>query len=116
MFGLLGTWLSPYSGCSLRHKPNEEYQSLQALLASYQARLEKQLGSFTLDSFDIAGIAGLLRNVLARMAELERMEGENERRRKAKQTYEQAKAAYEVWLDEWEEASRTLNLPRSRIA
>ncbi len=111
VFGLLGTLAVALFGLLfLRHKPNEEYQSLQALLASYQARLEKQLGSFTLDSFDIAGIAGLLRNVLARMAELERMEGENERRRKAKQTYEQAKAAYEVWLDEWEEASRTLNL------
>lgn len=111
VLGLLGTLAVAVFGLLFfRHKPNEEYQSLQTLLASYQERLEKQLGTFALESLDVAGLASLLRNVLARMTELERMEEENECRRKAKQTHEQAKAAYQLWLDEWEQASRTLNL------
>ncbi|NLE16146.1 MAG: hypothetical protein GX626_09790 [Spirochaetales bacterium] len=111
VLGLLGTLAVAVFGLLFsRHKPNEEYQSLQTLLASYQERLEKQLGTFALDSFDVAGLASLLRNVLAKMAELERIEGENESRRKTEQIHEQAKAAYQLWLDEWEQASRTLNL------
>lgn len=113
MLGLLGTLAVAIFGLVFsRNKPNEKYQSLQTLLVSYQERLEKQLGTFALESFDVAGLASLLRNVLARMTELERMEEENECRRKAKQTHEQAKAAYQLWLDEWEQASRALNLTK----
>ena len=111
MFGLLGTVLVGFFLWFIsREKPNDAYLSLEQMLCVYQGQLEKQQGSFMLESFNLAGVSSLLGKVLERIAEVQLWETENERRRKARQTYQEAKAAYEKWLENWQEASEALNL------
>ncbi len=109
--GLSGTVLiALFLGFITREKPDETYLSLQQQLGTYQDRLEKQKGDFFLESFDFAGVASLLATVVARLAELQALQSGNERIRKARQTHQEAKDAYDTWLQQWKHASEALHL------
>lgn len=96
-----------------RKRPNPLFRDIEIQLQKRFEQVNTQLeknGQPPMDSSDAESITNSLAVVTSKIVNLEHKGAENERRRSAQKTYDDALSQWNVWLHQWEEAAADLNL------